>query len=360
MSRFPTTQWSLIELAHRETPTGSREQMGRLLEAYWQPMYAHLRFKGLSHEKAEDLIQEFMIEILNKNLLAIADPKRGKFRSLLLTALDRFAISQHRYETAAKRSPGENLASIDAAETDSTVAPASAPSDAFERAWALDVLAQALAAMKQECEEADQQDRWMVFDRRVVGPLIDDAPTPEYGELTKELGLENDKATMNLLVTGKRQFARTLRDQIRSYITRAADTGQQIEGVANRLSGSYADEKTAQKVARQLTEQSINQAVEDEIDQLKQILARTASAEAVQLDAARESAPHKSDFWQRLSQGASDTQSLDRLYEWDQDEATDVPPDVLLQSVLDGKLSEVNAEFDGDVAKLPLRRQPGH
>ena len=97
MSRFPTTQWSLIELAHRETPTGSREQMGALLEAYWQPMYAHLRYKGLSNEKAEDLIQEFMMEILNKDLLAIADPKRGKFRTLLLTALDRFAISQPWY-----------------------------------------------------------------------------------------------------------------------------------------------------------------------------------------------------------------------------------------------------------------------
>jgi hypothetical protein len=32
MSRFPTTQWSLIERAHRETPTGSQEQMGKLLE----------------------------------------------------------------------------------------------------------------------------------------------------------------------------------------------------------------------------------------------------------------------------------------------------------------------------------------
>ena len=358
MSRFPTTQWSLIELAHRETPSGSREQMGRLLEAYWQPMYAHLRFKGLSHEKAEDLIQEFMIEILNKNLLAIADPKRGKFRTLLLTALDRFAISQHRYETAAKRSPAEGLASIDAADTDSTVAPASAPSDAFERAWALDVLAQALAAMKQECEEDGQQTRWIVFDRRVVGPLIDDVPTPEYGELTKELGLENDKATMNLLVTGKRQFARTLRDHIRSYVTRDADTGQQVEGVANRLKGSYSDEKTAQKVARQLTEQSINQAVEDEIDQLKQILARTASAESVQLDAARESAPHKSDFWQRLSQGSGDTQSLDRLYEWNQDEAADVPPDVLLQSILDSDLSEINSNYQGTLRSCLCEENP--
>ena len=346
MSRFPTTQWSLIELAHRETPTGSREQMGALLEAYWQPMYAHLRYKGLSNEKAEDLIQEFMMEILNKDLLAIADPKRGKFRTLLLTALDRFAISQHRYETAAKRSPGD-ISSLDAVETDSTIARSSAPSQAFERAWALDVLAQALAAMKQECESAGQQTRWSVFERRIVGPLLDDDPTPDYAELTEQFGLENDKATMNLLVTAKRQFARTLRDQIRNYVTRAADTGQQVEGIANRLSGAYSNEKTAQRVARQLTEQSITQAVEDEIDQLKAILARTMSAEAVELDTARESMPHKSDFWQRLSQRKGTATSLDRLYEWDQGETTDVPLDVLFQSILSGNMQDLIESGEG-------------
>ena len=346
MSRFPTTQWSLIELAHRETPTGSREQMGALLEAYWQPMYAHLRYKGLSNEKAEDLIQEFMMEILNKDLLAIADPKRGKFRTLLLTALDRFAISQHRYETAAKRSPGD-ISSLDAVETDSTIARSSAPSETFERAWALDVLAQALAAMKQECESAGQQTRWSVFERRIVGPLLDDDPTPDYAELTEQFGLENDKATMNLLVTAKRQFARTLRDQIRNYVTRAADTGQQVEGIANRLSGAYSNEKTAQRVARQLTEQSITQAVEDEIDQLKAILARTMSAEAVELDTARESMPHKSDFWQRLSQRKGTSTSLDRLYEWDQGETTDVPLDVLFQSILSGNMQDLIESGEG-------------
>ena len=201
--------------------------------------------------------------------------------------------------------------------------------------------------MKQECESAGQQTRWSVFERRIVGPLLDDDPTPDYAELTEQFGLENDKATMNLLVTAKRQFARTLRDQIRNYVTRAADTGQQVEGIANRLSGAYSNEKTAQRVARQLTEQSITQAVEDEIDQLKAILARTMSAEAVELDTARESMPHKSDFWQRLSQRKGTSTSLDRLYEWDQGETTDVPLDVLFQSILSGNMQDLIESGEG-------------
>ena len=39
MSRFPTTHWTMIDLASCEATEGSREEMGRLLEIYRQPMY---------------------------------------------------------------------------------------------------------------------------------------------------------------------------------------------------------------------------------------------------------------------------------------------------------------------------------
>ncbi|MCG8649594.1 MAG: hypothetical protein MI861_07165 [Pirellulales bacterium] len=165
MSRFPTTHWSLIHQVGEDS-TGSREQLGRLLETYRHPMYTHLRARGVSHEQAEDLIQDFTIEILNKNLLAIADPQRGKFRTLLLTALDRFTVGRYRYETAAKRAPAEaEIVSLDvpAAAAASTQAPS--PSLVFERAWAIDVLAQALAEMKQQCEANGDHGRWAVFEK---------------------------------------------------------------------------------------------------------------------------------------------------------------------------------------------------
>ncbi|MFO1095112.1 MAG: hypothetical protein U0992_17670 [Planctomycetaceae bacterium] len=104
-SQFPTTRWSLIARASRESPVGSRDEMGSCCR-YWRPMLIHLRFKGLSQEAAEDVLQDFMIELLDQDLLSIADPQKGKFRSLLLTALDRFLISRLRHQNAAKRSPG--------------------------------------------------------------------------------------------------------------------------------------------------------------------------------------------------------------------------------------------------------------
>jgi len=346
MSRFPSTQWSLIELAVRESVSGSREHMGRLLETYRQPMYAHLRYKGLKHEQAEDLLQEFMLEILNNDLLAIADPKRGKFRTLLLTALDRFVVTRHRYNTAAKRSPGA-IASLDAFESDAAPAAETSPSLAFERAWALDVLAQALARMKEQCEREGQSARWSVFESRIVAPLLDGAPVPDYADLAAEHGLNTEKAAMNLLVTAKRQFGRILRRLVRDYVTRTDDTRQQVKTVSDHLVGSNINFKTANRVARHVVENSIGQAVEEEIEQLKSILAQSRSlADHIEddrrgLDAEDEL---RNEFWRRLTHLDQQEPQLTRLYDWKNDQSADdeYPLDVHFDGVLDASLRELS------------------
>ena len=305
MPRFPTTRWSLVQRARRESATGSYEQMGKLLECYWLPMYTHLRAKGLSPEKSEDLIQDFMVEILDKQLLSIADPKKGKLRTLLLTALDRFTISQYRRETAAKRSPGE-IASLDAMPTDQTSTPDGLPGQAFDRAWSLDVLAQALARMQRDCETNGQITRWWLFEQRIVAPLLDDARRPVYGDLANQLGLANEKAAMNQLVTAKRQFARHLRESVREYITRLNDKRIETSGRREHKPQQAHDTATSgdTKAAFQLAEHAIRQEVEREINELRSILARTRSIvvfEPVIPNGTAQADPVKSDFWKRLT-----------------------------------------------------------
>lgn len=339
MSRFPTTHWSLI---HRvgENLAGSSEQLGRLLETYRHPMYVHLRSKGVAHEQAEDLIQDFTIEILNKNLLAIADPRRGRFRTLLLTALDRFMVGRYRYETAAKRAP-EELLSLDApsATTASTDEPS--PSLVFERAWAIDVLAQTLAEMKHQCETNGDAARWSVFESRFAAPLLDDAPCPKYDELAQRFKLKDGKAAMNLLVTGKRQFARILREIVRDYVSRGNDAAQR-DSLARSVHGK-ADRQTAARVADHLTESSISRTVEEEIDQLQLILAQSKSlAETVlsEAPADSEASELRMRFWQQLSQqdGESD---LDKLFSCGTEpNDDDAPLSVYFTAVLNSSLSE--------------------
>ena len=364
MSRFPTTQWSLVDLASRESATGSRENIGRLLETYRQPMYVHLRARGVKHEQAEDLIQDFLMETLDQKLLTIADPTKGKFRTLLLTALDRYMIGRYRYETAAKRSQGE-LASLDASESTAPSAVEANPSLVFERAWALDVLAQALERMHEECTTQGLDSRWFVFESRVVSPLLEDAAKPEYDELANTYDLKDEKAAMNLLVTGKRQFARILREIVRDYVTRASDTDKMRETVANQLATRETKPETATRVAHHVVEQSVRHAVQEEIDELGDILSRSwPVAEFAQRpgDEVAENSPTKSRFLRRLS-AIKEPPKFDELYKSAGDSQADdqIPLGDYLLAVLDSDISEfpgLRTEATGTLRSCLMADQP--
>lgn len=344
MNRFPTTRWTLVHKAATESQAGSREQMGQLLERYWLPMFTHLKLKGVRAEKAEDLIQDFVIEIINRELLSIADPKKGKLRTLLLTSLDRFAISQHRKDTAAKRSPGK-IASLDAVQSDETKSGDMTPSHAFDRAWGLDILSQSLADMRRECDERDEGIRWQVFERRVLGPLLDDADAPSFKDLAGEFGLASEKTAMNRLITAKRQFARHLREAVRGYVRpRAAgsgstpnENGQQPPDVTRTASDM--------QVSYQLAEHAARQDVEREIDELRHILGRSRAAVSIAGDIpsdAMKADPIKSEFWHRLTrQHDSGDKTLAEMFSFGTANASDdeeVAMDICLTDTLDTDL----------------------
>lgn len=298
-ANFPSTRWSLIARASAESSAGSRDLMGELLSRYWRPMLAHLHYKGVSNEAAEDIAQDFVLELLDQNLLSIADPAKGKFRSLLLTALDHFFVSRIRYETAAKRSPGR-LASLDAVEFDQTRTQDQVASLAFERAWAVDVLAEALCRMEQECLESRELSRWHIFQERIVLPLFSDVPESDYAELAERFGLGGDKAAMNVLVTAKRQFARVLREVIREYVARAPSGGTGAGATQNpgRTNLAKPDRDA------DLNEHRIRQEVEQEIDELQSVLTESRAVADLVGELHTEHAadePDKSRFWHLLT-----------------------------------------------------------
>ncbi len=291
--------------------------MGQLLDSYWLPMYAHLRYKGLAPEQAEDLIQDFMLEILDRRLLSNADPKRGKLRTLLLTALDRFAITQHRRTTAAKRSP-ERMSSLEDLQADRLAAAADSPAEAFDRAWCLDVLAQALTRMQRECEANAQAVRWRVFEQRILGPLLDETPLPAYHDVAQANGLVDGKAAMNQLVSAKRQFARQLRQVIREYITH--DGSVAGTSAAPDPPGHVATPVSSDVEANdQLSELAVRQDIEREIKELRAILAKTRSVTSLsrEISGGSEVSDHlKSDFWLRLTRRqASEAASLASMFQ---------------------------------------------
>ncbi|QDT53657.1 hypothetical protein Pan44_16800 [Caulifigura coniformis] len=338
-SSFPLTRWTLIARAVDGNQPASREHMGELLEQYWRPMFIHLKCKGMKHAQAEDLLQDFVLTLLDRNLLSVADPSKGKFRSLLLTALDRFLVSKFRHENAAKRSPG-HVASLDAAELDVAQPPVDGVL-AFERAWALDVLAETLARMKSECEEGDETVRWTLFDERVVRPLLGTAEPCDYVEFAKRHGLENEKVAMNMLVTAKRQFARVMRDVIAEYVSRSSRAR-----VDARIGTGREAAEAVPAADLDLKEHQLRAAVEQEISELQRILAASRgvqelSDELVEHPQADRREPQKSMFFRMLAHGPKESsESLESLLNTGM-ETTDDALAVGLNEFLGAPLSRV-------------------
>src|SRR5215217_2507880 len=98
---FPSTQWSVVETAGREDSRGDRPALETLLKRYLPALRGHLLCRrAVQPDRIDDLLQGF---VTSKVLEARGDRNRGRFRTLLLTALDHFVISQVRHDQAAKR-----------------------------------------------------------------------------------------------------------------------------------------------------------------------------------------------------------------------------------------------------------------
>ena len=121
-----------------------RESLEELCRTYWYPLYAFLRRSGRSTHDAEDLTQEFFIRLLDGRLIGVADPARGKFRTLLLKALGQHEVDGWRADNALKRGGGVKVISIDLEEAEeryiSDDSEGTSPELAFDRAWAAAVM----------------------------------------------------------------------------------------------------------------------------------------------------------------------------------------------------------------------------
>ena len=226
-ARFPTTHWSLVARAGRDATEVKRQALGELLRRYFPALRAHLVYgKRLSPEDADDLVQEFVADkIIEKELIGRADAQRGKFRTFLLTALDRFLIDRFREENARKRSPGEGR--VQAIGDQAEQLP-DRQTDVFDLAWARNVIDQTVQLMRQECERSGRRDVWGVFECRLLGPMLGQAEPVEYEELVRRLGLQSPSHASNVLITAKRMFARVMRAVVGEYTRHSAEIESEI------------------------------------------------------------------------------------------------------------------------------------
>jgi RNA polymerase sigma-70 factor (ECF subfamily) len=197
---FPTTNWSNVRDAGT-ADAGRNAALDDLLRRYWPALWAHLVYKKkVPPDRAEDLVQSFIqVKMLEGNVLQRANPDKGKFRTFLLTALDRFVIDCHRKEPPAT-STGEPIF-----ETSLELGP-----DVFDVARAMNVLIDSVRRLRAECQNKQRPDLWGVFEGRALAPLQGSAPL-SYQSLAERLGLSSDKQAANRYLIAEAMFRRHFR-----------------------------------------------------------------------------------------------------------------------------------------------------
>ncbi|BDS08309.1 RNA polymerase subunit sigma-24 [Oceaniferula spumae] len=149
---FATTHWTLVVDAARSSETAAVDALGELVQTYWRPLYRYARRKGKSKEDAEDLVQGFMLHLIEAKSLESADRSKGRFRAFLLACFNHWMSNEWRHATRQKRGGGQHILSFDweSAESGISLDPPDGRSTEFhyDREWALALLEKVLTELE--------------------------------------------------------------------------------------------------------------------------------------------------------------------------------------------------------------------
>jgi len=182
---FAETRWSLVA-AMQDGSRSGRESLAALCQAYWYPVFAYVRRCGHAPAIAYELTQSFFAYLLAE--LRGARPQEfGRFRNFLLARLNRFLVEDRHqpapsHEGCALPAP-PSLTEVEQRQQRELV-PDATPERAFQRSFALELLAHGLIRLRQEASEGG---RIAMFEQ--LEPYLTNEPGPgKYEVLAQALG----------------------------------------------------------------------------------------------------------------------------------------------------------------------------
>jgi RNA polymerase sigma factor (sigma-70 family) len=234
VSRFETTNWSLILRAAAADNAEAELAMALLCEAYWYPVYALVRRQGASAADAEDLTQGYFARFLEKGFIREVRPEHGRFRAFLLVSVRNFLHNERDRDRAKKRGGGRRLVSLDSATAERSyeerVANRTTPEDLFERSWAQTVFDRVLDQLDRK---AGRQGRGARVAR--LRPFLIGAQTKgAYAEVAAEwdVGESAVRAAVHRL---RKDFAELLRDEVGRTVSDGAEVDDEVRHILTLL-----------------------------------------------------------------------------------------------------------------------------
>jgi RNA polymerase sigma-70 factor (ECF subfamily) len=225
---FPQTRWTLV-LAARDKPELRRRALDELIRPRWKALFVLARKRGLPAEQAEDAVQSFLERLVEGDLLARLDPERGRLRAYLRTSFQNHLANLAAHDGAAKRGAGRAPLSLDGAE-ELLASPAPTPEALFDRAWALGLFEEALAALEREFADGERRGPF-----EVLHALFRFGETEPYPELARRHGMTVPQLKA-FVHRAKQRFRQLLRARVTDTVAAPDEAGSELDELLRVLS----------------------------------------------------------------------------------------------------------------------------
>jgi len=242
-NRFQTTKWSVV-LSCAQTAKSeevAQKALTELCRVYWRPVFALICRRGHSVTDAQDLTQDFFVLLLKGNLLSLANPERGRFRSLLRTAVENFLNDQQHLARRQKRGGGMQFVAWDEwmAEAPSHLSifgqelKSWPPERIFDVRWAATVVEQSLRRLAEECESRGRLRMFTVLSKYLSTEKVEIS----YAALSSSLGVP-ESAIKRVLHQLRVRYRLILREEVARTVENPADVEDEIRYLCAALASS--------------------------------------------------------------------------------------------------------------------------
>jgi RNA polymerase sigma factor (sigma-70 family) len=232
---FPETRMTLVHGLHSADPAERHAAFEALGANYWKPIYSYVRIAwARGNEEAKDLTQAFLLWLLEGEALDRFESERGSFRGYLKVLLRSFVGHQAVALARLKRGGGKPTLSLDgeAKGIDEFLSESrvSDPEEAFERAWRVELVDQALERVKLRYIEMGRASDFGIFEAYALESGVD---KPTYEQLAERTGWSVDEVRKGLA-----QVRQDLRREIHVELVRLTGSDREAQDEWKALFGA--------------------------------------------------------------------------------------------------------------------------
>lgn len=230
---FPNTRWSVVLAARREGTPEAEAALEVICGSYRPAMLAYVRNCAFFGADAEDLTQEFFRQLLEKRWLDAADREKGKLRTFLIVAFKNFLSKERRRAQAQKRGGGHAHAEYDTEFAESKFAAdknTPGPDEAYDRQWALTLLALAMERLQSEFAAAGRSDHF----EALKDCLTAGRGAIDYAGVAAKTGM-NEGAARVAVHRLRKRFREVYRDEITQTLAGGVNPEEEMRHLAAAL-----------------------------------------------------------------------------------------------------------------------------